>query len=569
MIIGIDLGTTNSLAATWRNGESMLIPNAIGQVLTPSVVSLDERGDLLVGQAARERLSTHPQRTASVFKRYMGTNRALTLGERDFRPEELSALVLRSLKADAEAMLDEPVTEAVITVPAYFNDLQRKATQNAGKLAGFEVRRLLTEPTAAALAYSIGLGADEHYVMVVDLGGGTFDVSLLHCFEGVMEVRATAGDTFLGGENFDDVIIAAFMEEAGSAAGIPPIGQWAPVHGALRRQAELAKRRLSDADVAELALVYQDRPLTWSMSREKFEHLSEPVLARVRLPIERALHDAKIDPATLSQVILAGGATRMPIMRRMIGRLFRRMPMSHINPDEVVARGAAVSAGLIARSAGLEEVVMTDVAPFTLGISVSHKGEDGVRTSGLFMPIIERNTVIPASRVKVVTTIEDNQTSLNLEVFQGEAPLVKDNIKLGTMKLRLPPAREGEVGVGVRFTYDPSGLLEVEATVDKTGVTQRVVIEGNPGALSPQEVAERLEKLSALKLNPRDDAGNAALLSRAQRLFEQRLGRTRVLIGAALAEFLSAIDGQAPAQIRVAAEHLRKVLDSHDDESSF
>ena len=183
MIIGIDLGTTNSLAATWRNGESMLIPNAIGQVLTPSVVSLDERGDLLVGQAARERLSTHPQRTASVFKRYMGTNRALTLGERDFRPEELSALVLRSLKADAEAMLDEPVTEAVITVPAYFNDLQRKATQNAGKLAGFEVRRLLTEPTAAALAYSIGLGADEHYVMVVDLGGGTFDVSLLHCFE--------------------------------------------------------------------------------------------------------------------------------------------------------------------------------------------------------------------------------------------------------------------------------------------------------------------------------------------------------------------------------------------------
>ena len=268
-------------------------------------------------------------------------------------------------------------------------------------------------------------------------------------------------------------------------------------------------------------------------------------------------------------MILAGGATRMPMMRRMIGRLFRRMPMSHINPDEVVARGAAVSAGLIARSAGLEEVVMTDVAPFTLGISVSHKGEDGVRTSGLFMPIIERNTVIPASRVKVVTTIEDNQTSLNLEVFQGEAPLVKDNIKLGTMKLRLPPAREGEVGVGVRFTYDPSGLLEVEATVDKTGVTQRVVIEGNPGALSPQEVAERLEKLSALKLNPRDDAGNAALLSRAQRLFEQRLGRTRVLIGAALAEFLSAIDGQAPAQIRVAAEHLRKVLDSHDDESSF
>jgi len=556
-------------------------------------VAFADNGERLVGQAAKRQAVTNPMNTIYAVKRLIGRryDDPLTVKDRGlvpykivdgdngdawveakgkkYPPSQISAFILGKMKETAEVFLGESVTQAVITVPAYFNDLQRKATQNAGKLAGFEVRRLLTEPTAAALAYSIGLGADEHYVMVVDLGGGTFDVSLLHCFEGVMEVRATAGDTFLGGENFDDVIIAAFMEEAGSAAGIPPIGQWAPVHGALRRQAELAKRRLSDADVAELALVYQDRPLTWSMSREKFEHLSEPVLARVRLPIERALHDAKIDPATLSQVILAGGATRMPMMRRMIGRLFRRMPMSHINPDEVVARGAAVSAGLIARSAGLEEVVMTDVAPFTLGISVSHKGEDGVRTSGLFMPIIERNTVIPASRVKVVTTIEDNQTSLNLEVFQGEAPLVKDNIKLGTMKLRLPPAREGEVGVGVRFTYDPSGLLEVEATVDKTGVTQRVVIEGNPGALSPQEVAERLEKLSALKLNPRDDAGNAALLSRAQRLFEQRLGRTRVLIGAALAEFLSAIDGQAPAQIRVAAEHLRKVLDSHDDESSF
>jgi molecular chaperone HscC len=567
MIAGIDLGTTNSLLALWRNGEAVLVPNALGDVLTPSAVSLDAKGDVIVGLPARERLSTHPARSAAVFKRYMGTNRPLTLGSKDFRPEELSALVLRSLKADAEDLLGEPVTEAVITVPAYFNDLQRKATKTAGTLAGLNVRRLLTEPTAAALAYGIGLEPEEQYMLVIDLGGGTFDVSLLHCFEGVMEVRATAGDTWLGGEDFVDVIVAAFMAEAGAAAGLPPVSPIAPVHAVLRRQAELAKRRLSDADEAELTVTYRDREIKWSISHEKFEHLSEPVLARVRLPIERALRDARIKPEMLSQVVLAGGATRMPMMRRLIGRLFRRMPLQHINPDEVVARGAAVCAGLLARGAGLEEIVMTDVAPFTMGINVSEKQPDGSRLQGIYLPIIERNTVIPASRVKPVYSIKDNQTSITLEVFQGEAPLVKDNISLGKLKVACPPAPEGETAVNVRFTYDPSGLLEVEATVLTSGLTERLVIEGNPGAMSREEVAAKLIELTALKTHPRDEAGNAALLARAQRLFEQRLGYTRTLIGDAFTQFMAALDSQLPDRIRTTREHLRKVLEAHDDES--
>ncbi|HQT38392.1 MAG TPA: molecular chaperone HscC [Acidocella sp.] len=567
MIVGIDLGTTNSLVAVWRHGEAVLVPNALGQLLTPSVVSLGEKGDVIVGMAARERLSTHPARTAAAFKRYMGTNRVITLGSRDFRPEELSALVLRSLKADAEALLGEPVTEAVITVPAYFNDLQRRATKAAGTLAGLEVRRLLTEPTAAALAYGIGLAGDEQYLMVIDLGGGTFDVSLLHCFEGVMEVRATAGDTWLGGEDFVDVIIAAFMTERGEAAGLPPVSQLAPIHGVLRRQAELLKRRLSEADEAELSLTYQDKEITWGLTRDKFEFLAEMVLARIRLPIERALRDARVKPEVLSQVILAGGATRMPMLRRLIGRLFRRMPLQHINPDEVVGRGAAVSAGLLARSVGLEEIIMTDVAPFTMGINVSERQSDGSRLKGVYMPIIERNTVIPASRVKSVFNIDDNQTAIGIQVYQGESLLVKDNILLGKMSVGCPPAPEGEVQVDVRFTYDTSGLLEVEATVLSTGVTERLLIEGNPGSLTKAEIAEKLAKLSKLKLHPRDDADNAALLARAQRLYEQRLGHVRSVIGDALGSFMAALDTQAPDRIRSTREHLRKIVDAHDDES--
>ena len=289
VIIGIDLGTTNSLAAIWRNGEATLIPNALGHVLTPSVVSIGDNDEVLVGLPARERLSTHPMRTASVFKRYMGTNRVFTLGKRDFRPEELSSLVLRALKTDAETYLGEPVDEAVITVPAYFNDLQRKATQTAGALAGLKVRRLLTEPTAAALAYGIGDDKQEKLLLVIDLGGGTFDVSLLHCFEGIMEVRATAGDTWLGGEDFVDALANAFMSEVGGPPACRHLRQRSRSTARCAIRPSWRNAGLSDAEAAEIALAYNGSDLRWPIDRAKFERLTEPVLARVRLPIERAL----------------------------------------------------------------------------------------------------------------------------------------------------------------------------------------------------------------------------------------------------------------------------------------
>ncbi len=565
MIVGIDLGTTNSLVSLWRDGGVTLVPNALGHLLTPSAVGLDDDGRMLVGLAARERLSTHPALTAATFKRLMGTDRPTILGERSYRPEELSALVLRALKADAETFLGEMVTEAVITVPAYFNDTQRKATKAAGELAGLAVNRLLTEPTAAALAYGIEAEADEELLLVVDLGGGTFDVSLLHRFDGVMEVRAAAGDSWLGGEDFVDAIVAAFMAERG--AGLPPLSRPAPVHAALRRQAELAKRTLSEKDETVLSVIHDGEPVEWRLHRSRFESIAEPVVARLRAPIERALRDARVDPDSLSRIVLAGGASRMPIFRRLIARLFRRLPVMHINPDEVVARGAAVRAGLVERGAGLDEVVMTDVAPFTLGIEVATRRgpRNNVRLDGLFLPIIERNTVVPASRSEMVSTVEDDQKAVSLRVYQGEARLVKDNIALGQLSVAVPQNPAGAEQVEVRFTYDSSGLLEVEALVASTGHRDRLVIEGNPGLLGKEEIARRLAALADLKVHPRDDLAVRTLLARAERLFEERLGEVRAAIGEAMEILMLALERQDPDEIGRARTDLAEMVAELDD----
>jgi molecular chaperone HscC len=345
MIVGIDLGTTNSLIGVWNGGKSELIPNALGSLLTPSAVSVDDDGAVLVGLPARERLLSHPRQSVASFKRYMGSNRAFQLGDKTFRAEELSALVLQALKADAQAFLGQSISEAIITVPAYFNDAQRKATKAAGEMAGLKVERLLNEPTAAALAYGLQEGAGERKILVLDLGGGTFDVSILEMFEGVMEVRASAGDNFLGGEDFVDVIVDRFIAEVGASAGISPRSQSDEIHASPRRQAEIAKRTLTDHEQHEIELVHNGGTTRWSITREDFEAASEPLIRRLRAPIERAIRDANLNPDQVTDLVLVGGATRMPVVRRMAARLFQRLPIAQISPDEVVAHGAAVQAG--------------------------------------------------------------------------------------------------------------------------------------------------------------------------------------------------------------------------------
>jgi molecular chaperone HscC len=564
MIVGIDLGTTNSLIGVWREGRAELLPNALGAVLTPSCVSIGEDGEVLVGMPARDRLLTHPERSASVFKRYMGTDKRLTLADRMFRPEELSALVLKSLKADAEAALGEAVTEAVITVPAYFNDTQRKATRIAGELAGFKVERLLNEPTAAALAYGLHKAERESQFLVFDLGGGTFDVSILEIFEGVMEVRATAGDNFLGGEDFVTVLVEGFLAHAAKTSGLDRKSLNGGQLAQLRVEAERVKRALSSRSSEIFGLQQGDARLEWSVGADEFERLSGPLLERLRAPIERTVRDAKLSTSALSEIVLVGGASRMPIVHRLVARLFGRFPNREINPDEAIALGAAVQAGLKARDAALNEVVLTDVCPYTLGVEVSEEFAQGQRRQGVFLPILERNTVIPASRSHPLASVTDYQPSIALKVYQGESRDVKDNILLGTLDVPLPRLPKAEQRITVRFTYDINGLLEVEVTVTATGAKESLIIQQGPGSMSPEEIRRSLAALAKLKIHPRDQTENAALTARLKRLFEQNLQDRRTWVGQQLAAFETALDRQDPREITHIRAEISRNLDAFE-----
>ncbi|MDN2695847.1 molecular chaperone HscC [Janthinobacterium sp. SUN073] len=567
MIIGIDLGTTNSLVAIWRDGKAAIIPNALGEHLTPSCVSIDDDGTVLVGRAARERLQTHPQLTAAVFKRYMGSEKKITLGTQQFRPEELSSMVLRALKEDAEAFLGHKVEEAIITVPAYFSDAQRKATRIAGQLAGLRVERLLNEPTAAALAYGIRDKEQESKFLVFDLGGGTFDVSILELFEGVMEVRASAGDNFLGGEDFVTVLVDAFLQGSGlrDAAGsrlFDPRQQQL-----LRDEAERVKRLLSEQPSVRMATRYQDKEYSWEISEDKLAQLCEPLLARLRLPVERALRDATIRAAELNEVVLAGGATRMPLVRKLVSRMFGRFPAIHLDPDEAVALGAAVQAGLKMRDAALEEVVMTDVAPYSLGISISRQVGANQYEGGHYLPIIERNSVVPVSRTENITTIYDNQKEINVAIFQGESRLVADNVFLGKISFPIPAKKAGEIGIDVRFTYDVSGVLEAEVTVLATQERHKMVISDNAGVMTPEQIEQRFAELADLKIHPREQMENRTLVTRADRLYEQSLGDVRQYLAAHTANFQAALETQDPSTIRQARTAFAEVLKEIESDS--
>jgi molecular chaperone HscC len=507
---------------------------------------------------------SHPARSAAGFKRYMGTNRRITLADREFRPEELSSLVLRSLKADAEAYLGQEVREAVITVPAYFNDTQRKATGIAGEMAGLKVVRLLNEPTAAALTYGLQKEMRESRFLVFDLGGGTFDVSVLELFEGVIEVRAVAGDNFLGGEDFVDVIVAWF--ERVTRVDLPPRETHPAPHPQLRRQAEMAMRRLSEAEETLIETTCDQRKISARLSRDTFAREAATLLERLRRPVERALRDSQIRPDDLTHMVLAGGATRMPMVRRLAGLLLGRPALHQINPDEVVARGAAVQAALLARAEALSEIVLTDVAPYTLGVEIVRRLSKDRYADGQFLPIIERNTIVPASRSERVSTLVDNQTDLCIRVYQGESRLVADNIQLGEIVIAVPPAPAGQQAADIRFTYDVNGLLEVDVLALGTGERRRTVIEQNPGVMTPAEIEERLKALSALKIAPRERSENRALKARAERLHEEVLGHGRQAIAQAILAFEAVLQLQKPGPIEEQRQRLTQLLDRVEHE---
>jgi molecular chaperone HscC len=561
LIIGIDLGTTNSAVGVWRHGKIELVPNSLGDFLTPSVVGVSDKDEILVGLAARERQPTHPHLTASVFKRLMGTKQRTRLGDRTFAPEELSALVLQSLRADVEAHFGTAVTSAVITVPAYFNDRQRKATRRAGQLAGLKVERLINEPTAAALAHGIYEREDKEPFLIFDLGGGTFDVSIVEIFERIVEVRASAGDNRLGGEDFNDVVAAIAARQLGLSSGT---GEDSRIRELLRAAAERTRRALSSASEAAFQVVIDGERLETVVTAADFEAQAEPHLARLRDPVLRSLRDSGIRTEQLSEVILVGGATRMPIVRKTVARMFGRFPSGHVDPDLAVATGAAVQAGLRAKDSDLEEVRLTDVCPFTLGIDVAEVDRAGFVHTGQFSPIIERNTIVPASRVRTFATVQDGQAMVQFGIFQGEARLVAQNVRLGTVRIPVPARPAGEIQVDCRFSYDASGLLEVDVHVPDSGLREQLVI--HDGVDDQDDLPARRDALQALKVHPREDAANQAALARATRCYEMLVRDVREHVGRLIIDFEHVLDRQDPRQVKQARLSLEEQLDAIEGE---
>ena len=568
-IIGIDLGTTFSAVAYMADDGAQLIPNALNEVLTPSVIGIEPGGQVLVGRAAKELQVTQPDRCIGVFKRYMGTDWTTKLDGKVFTPEKLSSLVLSSLKHDAEAFFHEPVHQAVITVPAYFNEHQRKATIRAGEIAGLKVQRILNEPTAAAIAYGWHSAEEEKVIVVLDLGGGTFDISVVEFFEGTLEVRASSGETFLGGVDFTNTLAARVLEQHGQV--FEQVETRFPKQiSRLQQECEQAKRRLSKQAEVTIRLpngkgeLTEDSPNS-TITREQFERWTNHILNRIELPIRRALGDAKIKREDIDELILVGGATRMPIVVQRVTELFGREPTCRLNPDEVVALGAAVQAGLFSREKSVEDLVVTDVAPFTLGISISRE-IGGERQDGYFLPIINRNTAIPTSRVNRVSTITPNQTSVVVRVFQGEGRKVEDNLFLGEFDVSGIPRGAAGQEVDIRFTYDLNGVLEVEATIVATKQQVIHIITRHAKNLSADALSRAVAEMAALKAHPRDEAVNRYLIRRAERLYQELPLTERRLLDSLLTGLEDALELRDPSAIESNREALEGFLNHFDTE---
>jgi molecular chaperone DnaK len=563
-IVGIDLGTTNSVVAVMEGGEPTVIPTAEGSRLCPSVVGFSKTGERLVGQLAKRQAITNPDRTVASVKRHIGTKWKVAIDGKDFTPPEISAMILQKLKADAEAYLGEPVTRAVITVPAYFSDSQRQATKDAGAIAGLEVVRIINEPTAASLAYGMDK-EDVHTVLVWDLGGGTFDVSILEVGEGIFEVRSTSGDTQLGGDDWDERVTNWLADEFARANGVDLRADKMALQR-LREAAERAKVELSSVVTTNISLpfisVTADGPvhLDMDLSRAKLEELTSDLRERMVGPTRRAMSDAKLTPAEIDKVLLVGGSTRMPAVQELVKSMFGKDPYKGLNPDEVVAVGAAIQGGVL--SGEVKDIVLLDVTPLSLGIET---------LGGIFTRLIDRNTTIPTSKTQEFTTAADGQHEVDIKVFQGERDMAADNKMLGNFQLSgIQSAPKGVPRIEVSFNVDANGIVSVSARDKVTNREQSITITGSTG-LKKDEIDRMIHEAEA---HAKEDhalrdaretrnfadsvmyAAEKSLLSADGKLPAERAEAIR----AAMTELKDNLAGEDTAAIRKSAEALSELI---------
>lgn len=553
-VIGIDLGTTNSLAAVFRNGKAELIPNQFGFVTTPSVVSVDTTGEILVGQSAKERLISCPELSAASFKRRIGSEQPVLLGTREFLPEELSALVLRKLKEDAERYLGEEITEAVISVPAYFNDNQRYATKAAAKLAGLKADRLVNEPSAAALAHRLDQMQKDICYLVFDFGGGTLDVSIVECFENVIEIIAVAGDNHLGGNDFDQLIAEEFCRQKGLNLKLLKPAK----RVLLYKKAEETKQQLSKTEEAELIFENEGTLHRMTVSRQGLLELSAPLLIRIKSVINRALNDARKKLSEIDEILLAGGSCKMPIIQEYLTYLSGKKAVCLGDPATLVAQGLGVYAGIKTRDIDIKDMMMTDVCPFTLGIAVKNDPNEQ-RTHMATM--IQRNSVLPACKKDTFYTLYEEQEEVRLAIFQGEGYFTSENLFLGEVMLSVPKAPKGEESVEVTFSYDINGILELEAVNPTSGNKVSKVILSKNSKLTENEIEEKRKELAELKLLSGNNEELRYLSAKGERLYAEAGEEYREVLGRCLSMLADAAESNSPSRLHKTKQYVTEAYE--------
>ena len=526
-----------------------MIPNAYGSYLTPSVVSMTEDGKLIVGQPAKDRLITHPERTVSSFKKDMGTGRSWKPGEKSFLPEELSSLVIRSIVEDAQNYLGEEIEEAVISVPAYFHDEQRVAVKRAGALAGIHVERIVNEPSAAALA-SYFTANEEQNMLVFDFGGGTLDVSLVDCFDTMVEIVSVAGNNRLGGDDFDRLIAEHFLREHGVARQQLRAQEYA----VLLKQAERCKKLLSEQEEVVMHAMVGDQVYESTYTMDRLFEESKALLKEIRQVIGRALKDGKMTIHDVDLVVMAGGSSKMPLIQKYIRHLFHKAPMVQGNCDELIALGLGLVCGVKERKEEIKDYILTDICPFSLGVATINEADPD---RAYMANIINRNTVLPCSRVRRFYTASDQQDYVVVEVHQGENTYAQDNLLLGKIEISVPPKPKGKEAVDVRFTYDINGILVVDTRVVSTGVVKTHIISQK---IPEAELEERVRELEKLKVHPRDLSENQQMMERLEALYQEVYPEQKEQVQQMIRTFEEFLDGQNPRQIQGYRRYLEKAV---------